>query len=177
MQLASQPEVTEYEELEYGSIFMSIFAERYALRAIKAFVENDDGERTDWFVIVGPFTDRDEGVPGAHKAEAFSHPVLDLTQIVQFSPSVSPDDILPELPPRRSCSGVAFLMSERALLGVRCFDRGGWGEPAYLDLLTGEITFKINHDRLIVSRRWSFVDHEDKTRVLYAYELPEGAAG
>ena len=170
MKLDLEGRVAEFNELQQGSILLTNFRGQGVLRAIKAFVNTEDNRRLDRIVTVGPFTNNDQGRPTIYEPGPLrDQAVYDQSEFVRFSPSLMPEDILPQLPVRRECLGLIFLMKDRVLLGAKYFLEGQDWDTGYLDVNTGEITFRIDQDRIFAVKRWSIVAVRDKRQTVFSY--------
>ena len=149
----------QFNQADYGSLLIATIAQKGIVRGLKAFA-TDDKDRVDYFVTLGPLTEY-EGkgkVPAVYDPIALrNRPVVDITNSCRFLPSLAPNDILPELPSTANSLGLAFLLEDSILLGVRFSTGGGSWSTSYLNMETGELLPQIEHDHVYATRRWRLV--------------------
>lgn len=145
-----------FADLAHGTLFAGIIGRRCAVRAIKARAEINKGEYGDFFVTVGPFDEEWGEFPVMHHPKAlYDDHVLELIGGYRISPSMSPDDFVPDLPPDDSLNGVLIILDDnQTLLSVAFFDEFKRMHQRWLDVQTGGILLPPNHTNYTATRRW-----------------------
>ncbi len=159
MEIERRFERRPFADLEPGTLFAAIIGMRCGIRAIKARAEVNKDEFDDFFVIVGPFDNETGQFPTLHHHDAlYTDSVLELIGGYQISPSLSPDDFIPDLPlddSVNSVNGVLLILQDnQILMSVAYFDSAGRIHRRWLDVGTGEILLPIRPTDYIVTRRW-----------------------
>lgn len=173
MNLDARGKVVDFAQLEPGSIFVTDLDKRQVVRMMKAFVRREDGHRRDdLLVTIGPFTEDDKGVPGIYDPRVLGdRPVLDISAFCSFLPSLDTADLIADPPSYRSQNmhGVAFVTDETVLLAARNYNGAPHVPAGLLDLASGELTFRLNHDRFFATRRWRLVAKSEEREVLFDF--------
>lgn len=171
MQVEFPYTLTRFGQVEYGAVLFAQLASGPVIRAVKAFTANEDGDRFDHLVSIGPFGDNSNR-PVMYLPDAIRDgPVLDLTSQCHFRPSVEPED-LKRLDgySSRDLVGRVVLQENDILLGVVCPRSGDSWEAAFLRVQTGEIVFRLPEDRGMTSSRWSLIAPREDAPPALLYE-------
>ncbi len=96
---------------------------------------------------------------------------MDVTEHYQLVPSLLPDDLWLGDPSPRDTAGCVVLLEEAIYLVVRFEGHAGTNNVGYLNLKSGEICFKIDHDHNYISRRWRVesIDQNPKPEIVLKY--------
>jgi len=177
MQVEFPYTLTRFGQVEYGAVLFAQLASGPVIRAAKAFTANEDGDRIDHLVSIGPFGDDIPDRPVMYLPDAIRDgPVLDVTSQCHFRPSVEPED-LKRLDgySSRDLVGRVVLLENDILLGVVCLRSGGSWEAAFLNVQTGEIVFRLPEDRGMTSSRWSLIAPRENapSALLYEHQVSE----
>ena len=159
MQVEFPYTLTRFGQVEYGAVLLAQLASGPLVRAVKAFTANEDGDRIDHLVSIGPFGDDIPDRPFMYLPDAIRDgPILDVTSQCYFRPSLEPED-LKRLDgySSRDLVGRVVLLENDILLGVVCPRGSGSWEAAFLSVQTGEIVFRLPEDRGMTSSRWSLI--------------------
>lgn len=145
-----------FADLAYGTLFAGIIGRQCAVRAIKARAEGNKGELDDFFVTVGPFDEEWGKFPALHHHEAlYDDHALELIGGYQISPSLSPDDFVPDLPLDDNINGLLIILKDnQVLLSVALIDNFKRIHRRWLDVKTGEVLLPLRHTNYIATRRW-----------------------
>ena len=159
MQVEFPYTLTRFGQVEYGAVLFAQLASGPLVRAVKAFMADEDGNRSDHLVSIGPFGDDIPDLPVMYLPDAIRDgPILDVTSQCYFRPSLEPED-LKRLDgySSRDLVGRVVLLENDILLGVVCPRGSGSWEAAFLSVQTGEIVFRLPEDRGMTSSRWSLI--------------------
>ena len=171
MDIECNTTLVAFDKADYGAALIGIVGGK-ALWGVKAF-SGEGEERQSWFVALGPQTDTAENQPCVYHPNNIRHPwMLDLTGSCRFTPSISPDDILAELPHVDTCAGAVLLLADQILLGV-IHDIQGLNRTLFLNPETGKLDVGPQHIFFCATRRWKLVEptvHGEK--ILFDYTAP-----
>lgn len=172
MQIDRNFQLKRFDQVDHGCLLVGTIARKHVVRGMKAFRTLGDGKQLDFFVTLGPFSPDERGFPHVYEPVALRNcPVLDISDYCRLSPSLAVVDLLPELPSTRDSPGIMFLLEDRALLGVKWLNGDSSWLSVLLNLDTGELVDRIEHDRVFATRRWSLVgtDRNGETVTLFDF--------
>ena len=82
MQVEFPYTLTRFGQVEYGAVLFAQLASGPLVRAVKAFMADEDGNRSDHLVSIGPFGDDIPDRPVMYLPDAIRDgPILDVTRV------------------------------------------------------------------------------------------------
>ena len=179
MEIERRFERKPFADLEPGTLFAGIIRRQCAIRAIKARAEVNKGELDDFFVTVGPFDEEWGEFPALHHPDAlYDNHALELIGGYQISPSLSPDDFMPDPPVGDHANGVLLLLQDnQILMSVADIDNFRRIHQRWLDVKTGEILLPPEHANYVVTRRWRITAPVENSAPETIFEFPVDTMG
>ncbi len=147
-----------FAEAEHGALLNVMFGRSKVVRGLKAFHVGENGERSDFFVSIGPFLTEHGERPVVYAPTDLSEEhVLDVTGSFRIQPSLTAGDLGVDHVSAEEPMGALLLDENRTYMRVANFGRAGPQQFAYLDLASGEIVSLGENDSFLATRRWRIV--------------------
>jgi len=165
-------------DIGYAEIFMAMVSNNGAFYATKGFVTNDDGTQTDFIICLGPPLDLPDTVRGPciYQTRVIGNdPVLDVNSLVQIVPAISSENVRSLNYERPAHGNIIFVHDNRYLtVNTQDMRRG----LCYLDLDTGEITYRLDQNYGYIVGQWEIVtlDENNPQTVLAFPWIPRQSA-
>ena len=174
MELRRGCSVTTLGMANHGSLLIVRLPTNDIIRGIKAYHENDN-EKLERFITIGSFGEDKVDYPCLHKLTEYfpDQTALDISGSCVFVPSLAPEDLTEVFPYTNYYIGCVFFYPEETFLGFRTPSPESFPwEAGYLNLESGQIVFKIEDRKVIISRKWRLVEKTETSepRVLFEYK-------
>jgi hypothetical protein len=165
--------IARFEKMNHGDILIAQVGSDSMVHAIKAFLPQDDRDKSSYVVSVGPFGDVDYPIVYEPRS-LLNRPVLNVSARYRFVPSINPTD----LGGLNGYSGTdllgrVVLTQEEIYLGV-AESRNRWERIAFLNVKTGELIRELPEGPAMVSCRWRIVSHNENSTqdVIFEHHVP-----
>ncbi len=146
MQVQKVGTVTTYDAAPHGALLLA-----GGQRGLSLWIKAIYTEGMDRLVSVAPGFQIFQ--PPALRDKA----LLDITAYTRLVPSPKVEDTLPRIPNIDLLGGLLLLGKDATWLGVHTEQEPGMSQTHYLDLATGQLVPRFDHDHFIAVRGWRIV--------------------